>query len=444
MSLVKVMVTGGSKHPTLLPWQIISIHEPDETFSSLFGGRVKPRLLEKFPPELIEGMELERCCVGEGRDTLDETELLLSVHEVTSMFGVYIKYFVTVREVENPVDPPRNAFDVLMHASVSLSYPAVPSRISARNRKDDLYNAVIDLFEQKNLVVPHSDANLSGKCLVKALCNVLWYIDGQHETLSARSCHIPEVFSPFQNYNKPELSKHRKRERVNLSEVELRGLSSDLFVLLLNSYWKRNEWSSFKEHVEALARSLVDYADYLSDKNKKMKNHHSQSLPTRQISENLSISFISASVNVPPLLSELNSALKNSQPFSIIEVSDFCPEGPREKYKYIQKVHESLCVPAALLTYSGGGNVGNISVIWKMPDVSDNQISACLPLIENFKQKIQIYHTRSMRKALFTKFGRIAPSIKPSVLRYFYRELTGDVSASRNAVQATIDSRIKQ
>ena len=290
MSLIKVMVTGGPDYPVLLPWQILSVHEPDETFFSLFGGRVKPKFLEKLAPDCAAGMKLEKCCVGECKDALDESDLSLSVCEVTSAFGVYVKFFVSIPSSEQAEsagtsNPTRNAFDILMESSVSLSTPDTPCRVSARNRKDDLYNAIIDIFEEKNLVLPRSDANVSGKQLVKALCNVLWYIDGHHETLAVRSCRIPEIFSPFQNYNKPELSKHRKREHTNFSEVDLRGLSSELFVLLLNSYWKRSAWSSFKTHIEALARSLVDYADYLSDQNKKMKIHHSQNLPSRQISQ---------------------------------------------------------------------------------------------------------------------------------------------------------------
>ena len=35
-----------------------------------------------------------------------------------------------------------------------------------------------------------------------------------------------------------------------------------------------------------------------------------------------------------------------------------------------------------------------------------------------------------MRKAVFEKFGRISPQVKPAVLRSFYRDLTGDQSAS--------------
>lgn len=124
----------------------------------------------------------------------------------------------------------------------------------------------------------------------------------------------------------------------------------------------------------------------------------------------------------------------------MIDLSDFCPPDPRQKYRYIQRMSEGLCAPIALLTFSAGGN---ISVVWKMPNTSDNQMSLCLPVIEHFKQNIPEYHTRAMKKALFTKFGRIAPSVKPAHLRYFYRELTGDASASTHALQAEIDSRIK-
>lgn len=49
-----------------------------------------------------------------------------------------------------------------------------------------------------------------------------------------------------------------------------------------------------------------------------------------------------------------------------------------------------------------------------------------------------------MRRALFTKFGRISPGIKPAVLRCYYRELTGDCVASGNASEEEVDKRVKQ
>ena len=45
--------------------------------------------------------------------------------------------------------------------------------------------------------------------------------------------------------------------------------------------------------------------------------------------------------------------------------------------------------------------------------------------VEKVKQLIPVFHTRAMRSVMFQKFGRISPGIKPAVLRYFYKELTG-------------------
>ena len=41
---------------------------------------------------------------------------------------------------------------------------------------------------------------------------------------------------------------------------------------------------------------------------------------------------------------------------------------------------------------------------------------------------------------MFTKFGQIAPSIKQSVLRYFYCDLTGDALAANTAEEAEPDT----
>ena len=49
-----------------------------------------------------------------------------------------------------------------------------------------------------------------------------------------------------------------------------------------------------------------------------------------------------------------------------------------------------------------------------------------------------------MRTAMFEKFGQILPSTKPSALRYFYKELTGDQSATSTTEQEEVDKRIKQ
>ena len=96
-----------------------------------------------------------------------------------------------------------------------------------------------------------------------------------------------------------------------------------------------------------------------------------------------------------------------------------------------------------ILTHSPGNNAGNIHFTWRVSatepvkktfDRSQSTIEAIKPLIPSF-------HTRAMRTEMFTKFGRVSPGTKPTVLRYFYRSLTGDTSAPNDAKEAEIDAR---
>ena len=87
----------------------------------------------------------------------------------------------------------------------------------------------------------------------------------------------------------------------------------------------------FKVHVELLAKSLADYADYLAEKNKRMKNHHSACNPC-QVEDNLSISFIPVSASRPSQLDTINQTLAVSSELDIIELSTFFPTDPRQEY----------------------------------------------------------------------------------------------------------------
>ena len=48
-----------------------------------------------------------------------------------------------------------------------------------------------------------------------------------------------------------------------------------------------------------------------------------------------------------------------------------------------------------------------------------------------------------MKRALFNKFGRVTPSVKPVVLHALYKELMDDHSASSNLHETKIDERMK-
>ena len=191
--------------------------------------------------------------------------------------------------------------------------------------------------------------------------------------------------------------------------------------------------------MEGLAKCLLDYSEYLSESN---KEHHVSTVPSRQLSSSLSISFLPVTDIHPSKLDSLNSVLCSIDEFQYVDVSEFSPSDAHKKYKYIQKMNGGLCVPCYLLTYSAG-NVGNLNFVWRVSGVDKEDFTKSLPTIEAIK-KIPTFHTRAMRNVLFTKFGRISPSVKPYMLRYLYSELTGDSSSADTTDQAEIDDRVCQ
>ena len=97
----------------------------------------------------------------------------------------------------------------------------------------------------------------------------------------------------------------------------------------------------------------------------------------------------------------------------------------------------------ALLTYSHGNNIGSLHFVWKVLESVDEDISESQRTIEKAKSEIPIFHTRAMKRALASKFGRVSPSMKPVLLRALYKELTNDASASTNLHEAEIDERMR-
>ena len=126
--------------------------------------------------------------------------------------------------------------------------------------------------------------------------------------------------------------------------------------------------------MEGLAKCLLDYSDYLGKSNKKMKEHHVTMVPSRQLATNLSISFLSVTDLRPSMLDSLNSQLSSTEEFQYVDVSEFSPTDAHKKYKYIHKVMSGLCVPCCLLTYSAGGNVGNLNFVWRVSGVEKDDL----------------------------------------------------------------------
>ena len=144
------------------------------------------------------------------------------------------------------------------------------SLFNKEQKKDKLFNDLIELVVELKLKwrSPRTDCTP----FLKKLTNLLWYIDGHHGTIAEKSSAIPDIFSPFQGYNCPEVSKHRKRAKDNLKREELESYS--LFLQeAIHASWMQ-PFKEFRSSVEGLRDSLCGYTSYLLSKSKYQRLHH--------------------------------------------------------------------------------------------------------------------------------------------------------------------------
>ena len=391
--------------------------------------------------------------VGSTRETLlDRADPDLSLAPVVVQFGKFLKILVTLREdtvgdgsiTMQSAGP--SAFDVMRQAMHEISRARTPSLTQERTRKDKLYNAVVENLKNRGLQWRSDEVESSGVNFVKSLTEVLWYIDGHHATFSSRGYQIPPCFADFQGFNIPEVSKHRKRAACNMSAATLEALAQKLFRLLQANYFLREGWSIMRGECEELAHSVQMYAQTLQEKNKAMKTVHSSPTPWRSIAKGLDLFFLKPTRSLPPELIEISSRVAEVGPYCKVDLHSYLPINPHKRYLLTKNVkEEGLEIPSVLLVYSTGNNCGNSYFVWHVPDSClDQALANSQSIIEDIKKSLPTYHTRAMRSEFIQKFGRITSAVKPAVLRYFYKDLTGDSSSSETLSQEQVDERVTQ
>ena len=375
----------------------------------------------------------------------------LNLCDIAVLVGKYIKYYVrksmpimcTPEESERTLVKP-NAFEIMMAASKAYTTNQL-SIANVRNNKDKLYNDVLSFIQMSSR--KWQDGEVSGgtaaKCL-STLTDVLWYIDGMHDTLNERSCKVPTVFNKFTGYNKPENHRHRKRVCHSMSREELLSHSRALFACLSNPFWSREKWLSLKEDVEQLSRSLLSYADLLLDKRARIQFIHSSNEVTRNVAEHLSVSYVDKCQRPSPIISSISNAITQIEPNTPLDLRPLLPDDRRRRYEWIQTLKHGLDVPIIHLQYSPGSNIGDLHWIWQCSASNiEDALKCCQPIIENLKKNIPEYHTRAMRRDAIELFGLVSPRTKKSVVRRLYKELVCDSSASTNLSQEEVDQRVQ-
>ena len=62
-------------------------------------------------------------------------------------------------------------------------------------------NDLLDFLERNKLSWTASYAQQCGESFVNTMADVLWYIDGNHQTLAERGHGVPALFADFKKYN---------------------------------------------------------------------------------------------------------------------------------------------------------------------------------------------------------------------------------------------------
>ena len=198
----------------------------------LFFSNIQTGYFSTIPySKYLEDALLETVYVGQSKDNFSTAEGCHCVNSVCRMFGSFVKFVVTVGLLECGVQSKRIRLE-------STPSNGLPTFLKEKTRKDKLYNEIVKFLATNN--VGWCDPEY-GKPLITDLCNVLWYIDGHHEVLASRSCPIPSLFKSFVGFNKPELSKHRKRSISNMSKDKLLEYSTVLQNYVVSSWIQQTE-----------------------------------------------------------------------------------------------------------------------------------------------------------------------------------------------------------
>ena len=130
-----------------------------------------------------------------------------------------------------------NAFTRMTQSSAELAASArkpLPDSMPVRTKKDEMFNAIIAYLRETGMTWK-GEGGRHGEPFVRALRDALWYVDGHFHTLREAGNPIPLNFATFSGYNRPEMSKHRKRLASNMEYQSLKGHTSSLRGFLLTS-----------------------------------------------------------------------------------------------------------------------------------------------------------------------------------------------------------------
>ncbi len=243
------------------------------------------------------------------------------------------------------------------------------------------------------------------------------------------------------------MSKHVKK---NLDQATLKEHVQGLELLLEQPYLNGKMWLPLKTAIMDLTDMLQGYLKYLKEKCQSQAENRNRESCVRDIGENREVLVLQRCALVKPTFAarykSLMAHLEAAKNFEVISVDDYTPDDTTDRRYYIDNIAKAVPVKSVLLRVAHGNNIGTYNFLWKVPvDLTEADLVASnAPVIAKIEEDLPKYHTRVMRKKFINTCSLICSNVKPAVLRYIYRTLTGDSSSADSARQQVVDSRVEQ
>ncbi|XP_052804571.1 uncharacterized protein LOC128234397 [Mya arenaria] len=339
-----------------------------------------------------------------------------------------------------------NAFEVLMmgrQASIPSKKTSSSGVQTGLNRKDELFNDIVDLCDKMGAKFSQDTVESDGRYFVQVLCNSLWYITNQMDTINEAARQqkdvnpVPELFYNFCGYNET------KRKKQKSQPMSSRGLRSDaecLFGLLNKPYLNSTvgNWPELRLSIEALASCLSSYGQYLYTQSNTSAKNKVQPHPCRTVDQNASVYHCSKSVlcvvkDKYKVLDKAVTSVDIGNPVLFDEDLhiDKPFENTMQRFRFFDNLQLSVSVD--VIKYCPGGGVGTTFIISQVPEnrSEPQMMTDAARLVQRMRGSLKEFHTRSQKKEFKRKVSNIA-KVQPSLLDYMYSELALDASAFDN------------
>ncbi|WAQ96968.1 hypothetical protein MAR_029658 [Mya arenaria] len=333
-----------------------------------------------------------------------------------------------------PIATTLNAFNILLAGT-----KVHPVKKTCHNRKDELYNDVVEMCVSRDLKLHKSAVKDEGSYIIQVLTNALWYITNQHQTINDTSLRfkdvvpVPEPFEKFQGYNE---FKRKKLKAQPLTQDGLHSHSEALFSLLNRPIFS-SSWFEFKADVETLATCLCRYKEYLQKQLTSQSERQSADHPPRTVGSDISIEHRAKSVFVKEKYLVFDQAVAQcpdtNVPIFFDEKTHLSTPFQKNQQRARFFAEMSLSVDIDLYKYCPGGS--SVSVVFVAKTIknrsSEESLVDPIRVVSQVQNKLPEFHTRYQKRYFKQKLSNIA-TLKPSVVDFIYKELALDASQVSN------------